>query len=163
MAARGLENGISSLHKHRGERKNNPELKNSHIMIDRLSTAEMWKIVEAAFIRTRNISFDRQDFLITEEFQGQTVKRFYGKFKELTEICDFENKEETLLRDVFITNLIDPKFKKELLELTAEPRQALEPAINMELGIQIQHQIQQHNKTLIPASVNSIQFPASSR
>ena len=34
-------------------------------------------------------------------------------------------------------------------------------AINMELGMRNQHQIQQHNKTLIPASVHAIQFPAS--
>ena len=44
-----------------------------------------------------------------------------------------------------------------------EPRQALELAINMEIGNCNQHQIQQHNKTLIPASVNAIQFPNNSR
>ena len=37
-----------------------------------------------------------------------------------------------------------------------EPRQAIEFAIKMELGMQNQHQIQQHNKTLISASVNGI-------
>ena len=44
-----------------------------------------------------------------------------------------------------------------------EPRQALELAINMELGMRNRHQIQQHNKILIPASVNQEQFPNSSR
>ena len=33
----------------------------------------------------------------------------------------------------------------------------------MELGMQNQHQIQQHNKALIQASVNAIQYPPSSR
>ena len=65
--------------------------------------------------------------------------------------------------DVFITNLIDPEIQKELLKQTVEPRQALELAIDMEFGMRNQHQIQQHNKTLIPASVNAIQFPNSSR
>ena len=137
--------------------------KNPHIMIDTLSTAEFWKIVEAAFIRPRSIIFDRQVFLITKQLRGETVERFYGKLKELAENCDFENKEETLIRDVFITNLIDPEIQKELLKQTVEPRQALELAINMKLRMRNQHQIQQHNKTLIPGSVNAILFLASSR
>ena len=81
----------------------------------------------------------------------------------MSEKCDFKNKEETLTRDVFITNLIDPEIQKELLKQTVEPRQALELAINMELGMRNQRQIQQHNKILIPASVNAVQFPNSSR
>ena len=40
--------------------------KNPHIMIDTLSTAEFWKIVEAAFIPPRIITFDRHVFLITK-------------------------------------------------------------------------------------------------
>ena len=68
-----------------------------------------------------------------------------------------------MIRDVFITSLIDPEIQKELLKQTVEPRQALELAINMELGMRNQHQIQQHNKIVIPASVNAVQFPNSSR
>ena len=115
-------------------------------MIDTLSTEEFWKIVEEAFIHLRNITFDRHVFLIT--------KQLYGKLKKLAEKCDFENKEETLIRDVFINNLIDPEIRKEILKQTVEPRQALELKINMELGMR---------KTLIPASVDAIQFPMNSR
>ena len=86
--------------------------KNPQIMIDTLSTADFWKIVEGAFIRPRNIPFDGRVFLITKQLRGETVKHFYGKLKELAENCDFENKEETLIRDVFITNLIDPEIQK---------------------------------------------------
>ena len=137
--------------------------KRPHIMIDTLTTVEFWKIVEQEFIRPRNITFDCHVFLITKQFRGETVKHFYGKLKELAENCDFENKEETLIRDVFITNLTDPEIQKELLKQTVEPRQALELANNMELGMRNQHQIQQHNKIVIPASVNAVQFPNSSR
>ena len=132
--------------------------KNPHIMIDTLSTLDFWKIVEEAFIRPRNITFDRHVFLITKQLRGETVEHFYGKLKELAENCDFENKEETVIRDVFITNLIDPEIQKELLKQTVEPRQALELAINMELGMRNQHQIQQHNKIVVPANVNAVQF-----
>ena len=90
--------------------------KNPHIMIGTLSTAGFCKIVEEAFIRPRNITFDRHVFLITKPLQGETVEHFYRKLKELAENCDFENKEETLIRDVFITKLIDPEIQKELLK-----------------------------------------------
>ena len=86
--------------------------KNPHIMIDTLSTAEYWKIVEAAFIRPRNITFDCHVFLITIQLRGETVERFYGKQKFLAENCDFEKEGETLIRDVFTTNLTDPEFQK---------------------------------------------------
>ena len=137
--------------------------KNPHIMIDTLATVDLRKIVEEAFIRPRNITFDRHVFLITKQLRGETVEHFYGKLKELAENCDFENKEETLIRDVFITNLMDPEIQKELLKQTVEPRQALELAINMELGMRNQHQIQQHNKIVIPANVNAVQFANNSR
>ena len=87
--------------------------KNPHLRTDPLSTAEFWKTVEAAFIRPRNITFNGQIFLITKQFRGETVEHFYRKLKELAENCDFEDKEETLIRDVFITNLIDPETQKE--------------------------------------------------
>ena len=86
--------------------------KNPHILIDTLTAVDFWKIVEEAFIRPRNITYDRHVFLITKQFRGETVEHFYGKLKELAEDCDCENKEETLKRDVFITNLIDPEIQK---------------------------------------------------
>ena len=137
--------------------------KNPHITIDTLPTVDFWKIMDEAFIRPRNITFDLHVFLITKQLRGETVEHFYGKPKELTENCDFENKEETLIRDVFITNLIDPEIHKQLLKQTVEPRQALELAINMEIGMRNQHQFQQHNKIVISANVNAVQFANISR
>ena len=93
--------------------------------------------MEEAFIRPRNITFDRHVFLITKQLRGETVEHFYGTLKELEGNCDFENKDQTLIRDVFITNLIDPEVQKELLKQTVEPRQALKLAINMEIGMHI--------------------------
>ena len=53
--------------------------KNSHIMIDTLCTAEFWKIAEEAFIRPRNITFDRLVFFITKQLRGETVEHFTSK------------------------------------------------------------------------------------
>ena len=130
--------------------------KNPHIMINTITTVDFWKIVEEAFIRPSNITFDRHVFLITKQLRGETVEHFYGKLKELADNCDFENKEETLLRDVFITKLLDSEIQKELLKQTVEPRQASELAINMELGMQNQRQIQQ--KTRLSSRLTSTQY-----
>ena len=85
--------------------------KNPHFMIDTLTTVDFLKMVEEAFIHPRNITFDRHVFLIKKQLRGETVKHFYGKLKELAENCDFEIKEETLIRDVFITDLMDRNSK----------------------------------------------------
>ena len=132
-------------------------------MIDTLTTVDFWKIVEEAFNSPRKIAFDRHVFLIMKQLREETVQHFYGKLKELAENCDLENKEETLIGDVFITNLLDSEIQKELLKHTVEPRQALEPANNTELGMRNQHQIQLHNKIVIPANVNAVQFSSSFR
>ena len=65
--------------------------KNPHILIDTLSTVDFRKIVEEAFIRPRNITFDRHVFLIMKQLRGETVEHLCGKSKELAEKCDFEN------------------------------------------------------------------------
>ena len=44
------------------------------------------------------------------------VAHFSGKRKELAENCDIENKEEMLIRDIFIINLIDPEIQKGAIE-----------------------------------------------
>ena len=94
---------------------------------------------------------------------GEKLLSISRELKNLTENCHYENRKEILIRDIFITNLIDPKIQKELLKQTVKLRKALELAINMEHGTQKLHMIQAHKKTLIPASVNSIQHPPSNR
>ena len=163
VAIGGSQNRVFAVSEHRGKRTPHPQPQEPHIMIDTLTTVGFWKIVEEAFIRPRNITFDRHVFLIKKQLRGETVEHFYGKLKELAQNCDFENKEETLIRDVFFTNLIDHEIQKELLKRTVESRQALELAINMELGMRNQHQIQQHNKIVIPTNVNTVQFSGNSR
>ena len=58
---------------------------------------------------------------------------------------------------------MDPEIQKDLLKQTVEPLQALELAITMELGMRNQHQIQQHNRIVVPANVNAVQFANNSR
>ena len=72
-------------------------------------------------------------------------------------------KEQSGIRDVFITSPIDSGIEKELLRRKVEPRKVPELAINFEIGLRNELQFQAHNKTLTPASVNAIQYPPSNR
>ena len=92
--------------------------KNPHILVDTLSTAGFWRIVVEAFIGTQNITFDRHVILIAKQLWGETIQHFYENPKKLATNCDFKNKEETLIRDVFITKLIGPEMQKEFLKKT---------------------------------------------
>ena len=85
----------------------------------------------------------------------------YGNLKEIAENSDFKNREETLIRDDFITNIINAEIQKKLLKQTMEPRKHLELAINMEIGMGNQHQNQTRNNTLFLVSVNAIQYSPS--
>ena len=61
--------------------------------------------------------------------------------KELSENCELGSQEDTLIRDLFIANILDPEIQRELLRETLGPAQALRLAINMELGQRNQLQI----------------------
>ena len=137
MATRSPKNGLNSLLEHRGRRTTDPEPQKASHNDRYIVHFGIWKIVEAAFMRPRNIIFDRHVFLITKQLRGETVQNFYGRLREVAEICYFENKGN-LMRDVFITNLNDPQIKKGLLKQTVDPRQALKFAFKLELGMRKQ-------------------------
>ena len=108
--------------------------RNPHLKMDILTTAELWTITESAFIRQRNITFDRYVLLTTKQTRGESIEHFFGKLKELSENCELGSQEDTLIRDLIIANMLDPEIQRELLRETLEPAQALRLAINMELG-----------------------------
>ena len=64
-------------------------------------------MMEIVFIRPRNITFDRYDFFLRKQKKGETVEQFYSILKELAENFDFENREEVIIRDIFIANKLD--------------------------------------------------------
>ena len=97
--------------------------------------------MESAFIRQRNITFDRYVLFTTKQTRGESIEHFFGNLKELSENCELGSQEDTLIRDLFIANMLDPEIQRELLRETLEPAQALRLAINMELGQRNQLQI----------------------
>ena len=114
----------------------NPAYNDRHIVHSRILEG-----CRSCIHTTRKHQLRQFVFLITKQFRGKIVQRFYGKLKKFAEDGNSANKEETLIRDVFITNLIDPEILKEFLKQTVDPRQALELAINMEIRVRNHYQI----------------------
>ena len=102
-------------------------------------------MIEIAFIRPRNITFDWYVFFSRKQKNGETVEQFYSILKKLAENCDFENRKEVIIRDIFITNLLDDDIQRKLLRDTVHPERALSIAINMEIGHQNQQRISSSN------------------
>ena len=64
-------------------------------------------MLEIAFIRSRNITFDLCVFFSRKQKNGETAEQFYSVLKEFAEKCDFENREEAIIWDIFIANTLD--------------------------------------------------------
>ena len=74
----------------------------------------------------------------------------------MAENCDFENRKEAIIRDIFITNMLDDDIQRELLRDTVDPERALSIAVNMEMGNQNQQRISSNNGAT-GSTVNAIQ------
>ena len=129
-----------------------------HDNINNLTTLKLWEMMEIAFIRPRNITFGRYVFFSRKQKKCETVEQFYSILKELAEDCDFENREEVIIRDIFITNLLDDDIQHELLLDTVDPERALSIAVNMEMGRQNQQRISSNNNnSAANNTINAIQ------
>ena len=130
----------------------------SHDNFYDLTTLKLWEMMEIAFIRPRNITFDRYVIFSKKQKKGKTVEHFYSILKELAENCDFESREEVIIRDIFITNMLDDDIQRELLRDTVDPERALRIAVNMEMGHQNQQRISSNNNNSAAGStINAIQ------
>ena len=146
------------------ERRNIFNCKNPHILIYILTTADFWKIVEDAFLRPRNTTFNRQVFLITKQLRGETVVHFYEKHKKLSENCNSENKQETLVRNVFINNLINlENDTKGTSQANFSAETSTRSSNKYGTGLRRQRQIQENNKCFNLASVNTIHYSTTTR
>ena len=79
---------------------------------------------------------------------------------ELAENCDFENREEAIIRDIFIMYRLDDDIQRELLRHTVGPERALSIAGNMEMGHENQQRISSNNNNSNSATgsaINAIQ------
>ena len=122
-----------------------------------LSTLKLWEIIEIAFIRPRNITFDRYVFFSRKQKKGETVEQSNSILKELAADCDFKNREEVIIRDIFISNMLVDDIQRELLRHTVDTERALSIAVNMEMGHQNQQRISSKNNNANSNAINAMQ------
>ena len=106
------------------------------IQIDRISTKDLWESLDHTF--TKNITFDRYTFLTRNQLKREPVDKSYGCLRDFFFNCDLGSHEESLIRDVFISNMQDSEIHRELLKETRSAKTPVEVAINIEMGIQNQ-------------------------
>ena len=114
-------------------------------------------MMEIAFIRSRNITFDRYVFFSGKQKKGETAEQFYSILKELAENCDFENRGEVIIRDIFITIMLDDDIQRELLRDTVDPERALSIVVSLEMGHQNQKRISSNDNNANSNAINAIQ------
>ena len=131
-----LEVRLTSLPQCSNVRKTSFNAKNSNDNIYDLSTLKNWEMMEIAFIRPRNIILDRYIFFSRKQKKGETIEQIYSILKELAENCDFENREEVLIRYIFITNMLDDNIQRELLRDTVDSERSLIIVVDMNIGHQ---------------------------
>ena len=133
-----------------------------NIQIHRISTKDLWEILDHVFTKQRNITFDRYTFLTSKQLKEKPVEKFYGCLRELSLNCNLGSHEESIVRDVFIANMQDGEIQRELLKETRTGKKALEVAMN--IGMDIQNQlnmsetdIHQTTNEITTTSINNIQ------
>ena len=70
---------VSMLYRSLGtEGRRNVCSRNPHLKMDILTTAELWNVMEATFIRQRNIIFNRYMLLTTKQSKGESIEHFFA-------------------------------------------------------------------------------------
>ena len=118
-----------------------------HDNIYGLSTLKVWEMMEIDFIRPKNITFVRYLIFSSEQKKGETLEQFYNIFKELVENCDCESREEVIIRNILITNMLDDDIQRELFRDTVDPERALSIAVKMRLDSKISNESHPTTKT----------------
>ena len=130
--------------------------KNSTVNLDKISTRNLWDVLNKTVFRIHNITFDRYLFLTRKQQKGEPIEKLYGHLKEFSKNSDLGEKGDTIIRDVFIANMQNKDIQKELLKETVEPDKALAMAINIEMAT-LNHLKMNANKTELNSTVNQVQ------
>ena len=83
--------------------------RNPHLKLDTLILVELWRITEEAFLRPRIIIFDRYMLLSTKQSKGESIEHIFVKL--LTENCELENQENTLIVELLLPTCPILKFR----------------------------------------------------
>ena len=100
-----------------------------------ISFKELFELLETAFIKPTNITFERYKLLSRKQKNRESYEQFWGALSDLARSCKIGiNAEQELIRDVFIFNMKNCDLQRRLLSETLNPVDALNQAIIDEKG-----------------------------
>ena len=80
----------------------------------------------------RNTTFDRFKFFKSMQQSHESLETFYSRIREAGALCHFNDLEEDLVKDLFISNMTNTSIQMDLLSEVPTHQQALNFAINRE-------------------------------
>ena len=121
--------------------------RNPHTQIERCTTNELVHELTLTFTRPRNRTFDRFQCFKSMQQPNESFETFYSRLREQGAHCKFEQLEEDLIKNIFISNMRSSNIQMEPLSETRTPQQALYYAVNRERGLANQQEILRSNNT----------------
>ena len=109
--------------------------KHPRVKILGISFKEFYEMLELAFIKPTNITFERYKLLSRKQKDRESYEQFWGALSDLARSCEIGiNAEQEWIRDVFIFNMKNCDLQRRLLSETLNPLDALNQAIIDEKG-----------------------------
>ena len=100
-----------------------------------ISFKEFYELLESAFIKPTNITFERYKLLSRKQKDRESYEQVWGALSDLARSCEIGiNAEQEWIRDVFIFNMKNCDLQRRLLSETLNPMDVLNQAIIDEKG-----------------------------
>ena len=109
--------------------------KNPRVKILAISFSEFWTLLDAAFNKPPNTTFERYKLLNRKQKDRESYEQFWGALTDLASTCNIKESDEAeWIRDIFICNMKNTDTQRKLLSATISPSEALNQALIDEKG-----------------------------
>ena len=109
--------------------------KNPRVKILAISFSEFWSLLDAAFNKPPNTTFERYKLLNRKQKDRESYEQFWGALTDLASKCNIKESDEAeWIRDIFICNMKNTDTQRKLLSATISPSEALNQALIDEKG-----------------------------
>ena len=109
--------------------------KNPRVKILAISFSEFWSLLDAAFNKRPNTTFERYKLLNRKQNDRESYEQFWGALTDLASTCNIKESDKAeWIRDIFICNMKNTDTQRKLLSATISPSEALNQALIDEKG-----------------------------
>ena len=96
--------------------------KNPRVKILAILFSEFWTLLDAAFNKPPNTTFERYKLLNRKQKDRESYEQFWGALTDLASTCNIKESDEAeWIRDIFICNMKNTDTQRKLLSATISP------------------------------------------